>query len=290
MSNEWNDLLEEMEKDVSGGPKKYWQPPSDKEGTFRIRILPPLKSKGEKKFYFVHKVHWIDGTPYECLDQTLVDKNGKLHEAEPCPVCRLSKQLFKTASRGTPDWKLASSLAPNTRYIYRIVVRGKDDETQPEFYQSGKTIFNIIYHIIKETDYGVIIDPKNGRDFDLTKTGIGRQSKYDQSLPAANPSPIFSDPQKMKKLLENAEKMDYNSLIEFLSYDDLKKILDESLGFAENNENPKRSTEDNEVNKISENDENPKRTVLEKEVSKNTEENDSLSEDEELDKILAEFG
>jgi len=60
VKNDWQEMLDEMDKDVHGS-RKYWQPPSDKEGTFTIRILPPLKNKGEKKFYFVHKVHWIDG-------------------------------------------------------------------------------------------------------------------------------------------------------------------------------------------------------------------------------------
>jgi len=231
MSDEWNEMLDAIkgdhEKAASGGSRKYWAPPTDKEGTFAIRILPPLKKLQEKKFYFDHKNHWVDGQSYECLNQTLVDKDRKLHEAEPCPICTMSKKFYKIADndRNSEEWKLAGEISAKQRYTYRVIVRGSDDETTPKFYETGKTVFNLLYHILTETDYGIIVDPKNGRDFNITKVGTGRRSKYDQSLPAAKETPIFSDATKLKDCLTKAIEMSYGSLIEFQSAESLANII-----------------------------------------------------------------
>jgi hypothetical protein len=235
-STEWGDMLDEMQRDkeASAGTRKYWQPPSDKEGTFPIRILPPLRSKGEKKFYFKHQIHWVDRIPYECLGQDLVDKNGVAHKAEDCPICSFVKKLYRTSEKNTDGWKLAGELRAKDRYDYRVVVRStpeqQSDETKPVFFETGSTIFEMLFHIMKETDFGIIVDPKNGRDFNLVKKGLKRQSRYDQSLPSPNVSPIFPDAAKLKAMLDNAIKLDYSSLIEFTSAVEMDKGLHAYIG------------------------------------------------------------
>jgi len=232
----WQDMLDEMQhdKESSAANKKYWQPASDKEGTFPIRILPPIKDKNEKKFYFAHKIHWVDRVPFECLNQDLVDKNGVEHKASACPVCDYVRKLYKTSERGTDGWKLAGELRAKVRYDYRIIVRATpenpSDETKPVFFETGNTIFDMLYHIMKETDYGIIVDPKDGRDFNLVKRGTKRNSKYDQSLPSANKSPIFTDVAKLKAMMENAKKLEYSSLIEFSSASDMENALRTFIG------------------------------------------------------------
>lgn len=229
-----------MAADKSGN-RKFWSPPAKVEGTFPIRILPPLKKNGEKVFYFSHLAHWLAGTSYECLSQTIVDEDKKLHESEPCPVCQFVKKLYATAERDTDEWKLASNLRAKSRYVYRIVARNSENfknenEEIPVFYETGKTIFDIIYHVITETKFGVIVDPKDGRDFNIVKNGTGRQSRYDQSMPEVEISQIFDDPQKIRTLFENAMKMNYSSLIKFVSYDYLDKELKESIGIITKSE------------------------------------------------------
>lgn len=235
-ANEWDDMITAIKEDhekAKGGNNKYWTPPSGEEGTFPIRILPPNRKDGETRFYFNHFTHWIDRNPYECLNQDLVDKDGNHHVAEECPVCAFVRKLYKTAEKGDEEWKLAGELGKKPRYVYRVVVRGSEDETMPKFYETGKMIFNILYHVLTETDYGIIVDPKVGRDFNLTKTGTGRMSRYEQSLPAANTSPIFKDVESLKKVLTNIAAMDYNSLIEFVSYDAVKSALNRHLDIDE---------------------------------------------------------
>jgi hypothetical protein len=238
-NSEWNDMLDEMQRDkeASTSSKKYWQPPSDKEGTFPIRILPPLKAKGEKKFYFKHSIHWVDRVPFECISQILVDKNGVEHKEEDCPICSYVKKLYRTSEKGTDGWKLAGELRAKERYDYRIIIRNtpeqQSDETKPVFFETGSTIFEMLYHIMKETDFGIIVDPKNGRDFNLVKKGVKRQARYDQSLPSPNVSPIFSDATKLKALLDNALKLDYSQLIEFSNADEMDKALRAYIGGSE---------------------------------------------------------
>jgi hypothetical protein len=235
ISPEYQEMLDaikaDKEKADSGGSRKYWTPPSDKEGTFPVRFLPPLKKLGEKKFYFDHKNHWIDGQSFECLNQTLVDKDGNLHEAIHCPACAMSKKFYKIAdnNKNSDEFKLAGDLSGKQRYIYKVIVRGTDDETTPKFYETGITIFKNLYHILTETDYGIIVDPKNGRDYNIVKVGKGRRTKYDQSLPAANVSPIFTEADQVKDCIGKALKMSYNSLIEFVSSETMEKALRELL-------------------------------------------------------------
>jgi hypothetical protein len=245
---EWDDLLDELKNDHNnqGGRKKYWSPPSDKEGTFPIRILPNLKKKGEKLFYFQHKIHWIDGAPYECLDQELVDSNGQRHEPEECPVCYKSRKLYKIAERDSDEWKLAGELRQQPRYVYRVIVRdpdNPDEEVIPKFYETGKKIYEIIFHILTDSDYGIIIDPKNGRDLNIKKVGKGRRSNYDQSLPAANTSPLFKEPDRIKASIEKAMEMDYNKLIDFVSAESLEKKLNEYLTQGSRNKPAQRDDE-----------------------------------------------
>jgi hypothetical protein len=221
----------DKEKADSGGTRKYWAPPSKEEGTFPVRFLPPLKKLGEKKFYFDHKNHWIDGKSFECLNQTLVDKDGNLHEAETCPACSMSRKFYKIAdnNKKSDEFKLGGELSAKQRYIYKVIVRGSDDESTPKFYETGKTIFQNLYHILTETDYGIIVDPKKGRDYNIVKVGTGRRTNYDQSLPAANESPIFSDVEMVKQCIAKALEMNYNSLVEFVSRESMDNALREYL-------------------------------------------------------------
>lgn len=275
-------MLGEMKKDKEGPPRKFWSPPSKKEGTFPVRFIPPLK--GEVKFYFTHNVHWVDGLAYECINQTLVDKDGKEHLAEECPICRYTRKLYNTSERDTPEWKMANSINAKTRYSYRVVVRGSDDETKPVFFESGRKIFENLYNILIESDYGNIIDAKNGRDFNIVKKGTGQRSNYDQSLPAATTSPIFREPEKIKAVLGNAMKMAYNSLIEFRTFEVLEKALKESLGIT--------TTSSRETSKVKEQEIAEEPDAFGKGEAGGVEPPEEKTEDDaedEIDAILSEF-
>ncbi len=231
---EKNAMISAMKKDKEGGGQKFWSLPSKFEGTKKIRIMPPLKPKGENVFYFKHKVHWINGRPYEDLEQTVYNSKGELiHEAQKDPINTYVQKLYRNSERGSDEWNIASQIRSKERYISRIIVRNPEDpstELQPVFYEYGPTIFNILFNIITETEFGNIVDPKNGRDFNLTKIGTGRQSKYETSTPSPDTSPIFSDKEKLQKVFENAMKMEYTDLFEFVSPEEKQEALNEFLG------------------------------------------------------------
>lgn len=281
---ETKEMLDAMKGDKEGGRKKFWSVPSKFEGTKIIRFLPPLKKLNERVFYYKHYVHWLDGTPYESLDQDVYDTKGNLiHRAEQDPVQTFVKKLFKTSARDSDEWELAKKIAQKERYVSRIIVRDEsnpENELTPQFYEYGPAIFNIVYHIITESEYGNIIDPKTGRDFLITKKGQGRQSKYEGSLPSANPSMIFEDPQKIKTVFEKAEKMIYTDLFEMPSYEQKKDALNKFLGVGE-------KTQTNVP-------ENPISTNKEEEKTEDTAPVDTTSsepseESSEIDDILNEF-
>jgi hypothetical protein len=286
VSAEWQEMLNAIKDDVETKvQRKFWQPPSDKEGTFPIRILPPIKPLGEKLFYFKHLTHWVNGKSFECLNQTLADSKGNLHDAINCPVCEFTSHLYKTSERDSEDWSLAGSLTRKTRYIYRVVVRGSETESTPVFYESGKKIFDTLYHIMTETEYGIIVDPSNGRDFNIKKVGTGRRSNYDQSLPSANASPIFKKKEDIIKVLSMAKEMPYNSLVDFVSYDELKKLLRQHLGLDE-----KQETEFSDFkNKTVPVEEKPKVTSNTVVASQAKVEVEKTESDDEIDKILSEL-
>jgi len=271
-------MIDAMNNDKNGkGQRRFWTLDSNFEGTKPIRILPPLKNLGEVKFYFSHKVHWIGGVPYEDLEQTIFDHEGKvIHESETDPVQKFVKKLYRTSERNSDEWKLASDLNSKQRYISRIVVRNPADtniETTPVFYEYGPTIYDMLFQIITATDFGNIVDPKNGRDYNLAKKGKGRQSKYEMSSPSANITSIFTNPEKLKLVFENAMTMKYTDLIEFKSYEEIDEALKDHLGLSkgttvtsnveiaggkvvrENNEpsrvaNPVESADDSEIDDI----------------------------------------
>lgn len=221
-------MLEAMENDNSKGKGSFWTP---EDGENSIRFLPPLKPNQEVLPYFHHKVHWIDGTPYECLDQQFHDSEGNLHHAENCPACKMAKRLYKTSEKGSEEAELAYSISAKDRYIFRIVDRSKDAaaQTTPEFYEVGPAIFKKFFNILKGGKYGNIVHPTEGRDFIIDKQGQGRRTNYDNSMPEPDKTPVFADKEQLKEVLTKAVAMNYNSLISFPKSEEVAQAVREFL-------------------------------------------------------------
>lgn len=227
-AQETQDMLSAMENDNSKGKSSFWTP---EDGENSMRFMPPLKPNKEVLPYFHHKTHWIDGTPYECLDQAFNDKNGNFHEAEACPACKMSKKLYKMSEKDSEERDLAYDISGKDRYIFRIVDRAKDEATQatPEFYEVGPAIFKKFFNILKGGKYGNIVHPTEGRDFTIDKQGTGRRTNYDSSMPDPDKTPIFADKEKLKEVLTKAVAMKYTDLIEFPTSDVVAQAVREFL-------------------------------------------------------------
>lgn len=218
------EMMNEMEADAKGKRLKTWQPD---EGETAVRILPPLKKKGEKKFWFTYNNHWVNRMPFVDTTQELVDKDGNLHKSERNPVQEFAQKLYNMSERDSEEWKLASSIRSKPRYVFRVVVRGKEDETEPVFWEVGKGLFNKIKDIITSTKVGTsLIDPSSkGRDFLIVKKGQGITTNYNNSGPDLETKPLFDDADKIKECFQKAEKLDYNSLIEFSSVSEMEAAV-----------------------------------------------------------------
>ena len=186
-----------------------------------------------------------------CLEQTLTDKDGNVHQAETCPFCQKSKQLYKASNgdRDHPDpaWKMAGELRAKERYVSRVIVRGnkndkeEDIEWKPEFYEFGKGIREMVIAAIESGEYGNPLDLKAGRDFSINKKGQKKQTKYDGSMFSGNSTPVFNDASKLKALLAELPKMEYKQLVEFETAEELTKVLKEYMngGSSDEDDSPK---------------------------------------------------
>lgn len=224
-----NAVKEDQENKQS--KRKTWGPKGDEEGDFKVRILPPLKRKQEKLFYQFYKNHWLNKQSYLCLNQKLVDKSGVVHEPEFCPICAKAAELWKIAGndKECDEAKIARQIGARDRYLYRVLVRGSEDETLPVLWESSKQLFSAIVGFMTtdnpERNYGIIVDPLNGRDFIINKKGKGDRSNYDGSIPSNTQSPAFQEKEKIQKALLAAEKLDYSSIFEFVTKDSLGSSL-----------------------------------------------------------------
>ena len=272
-------MLEAMKSD-SGGEKKFWSPEA---GDNIIRFLPPMKKNEEVLPYLHHRVHWIEGTPYECVDQKMVDKEGNLHEAQSCPACKAAKKLFKVSEKDTEERDLAWALNAKDRFVFRIVDRKKEAKEQitPEFYEVGKAIQKKFFSIMQAGKYGNIVHPVEGRDYTISKVGTGRLTNYDTSMPEPSVTKLFDSMDDIKACLEKATSMKYNSLIEFRSVDVLSQAVTEFL----NPDTDDEGTGNNTVNTAN------KEKVEEKfeEKADNFKEEVSDDSSNDVDDILDEF-
>lgn len=221
-------MLAAMEKDNGKKGGSFWSP---EKGENNIRFLPPVKTKGEVLPYFHHKVHWIDGTPLECVAQEFVDKSGNLHKAEACPACKMSKKFYKLGERDSEERDIAYDLSGKDRYVFRIVDRSKDEAsiTTPEFYEVGPTIYKKFFAIMKSGKYGNIVSSVKGRDFIIDKQGEGRRTNYDNSMPDPNITPIFESKEDLVSVLKSITDKPYSDLIEFPTVAEIQEAVNDFL-------------------------------------------------------------
>jgi hypothetical protein len=281
---ETQEMIDAMESDQSKGKGSFWSP---EDGENAIRILPPLKPNQEVLPYFHHKTHWIDNNPYECLDQAFADKNGNVHAAESCPACRMSKKLYKVSEVDSEERDLAYSISAKDRYIFRIVDRAKDSDSQatPEFYEVGPAIFKKFFNILKGGKYGNIVHPVEGRDFIIDKQGTGRRTNYDNSLPSPDKGAIFKDKEKMKEVLTKAVAMKYSDLIEFPTKEAIEAAVREFLN-PDATPSGKSSTVEKKYTKDEDNEVSEKRSSSKKSSSPKEDED---ADTDQIDDLLSDF-
>jgi len=139
------------------------------DGKNVVRFLPPLQ--GQKPFRKV-KQHYVK-RPSE---NQLVIPCPRAMLKRPCPICDRIKQL--SGSRSKADQDLAKSYDVKLRVFANIIDRG-DMEAGPKILGFGKMIFDELVRIREDVDGGGdFVDPVNGFDIIIEKSGTGMLTKY----------------------------------------------------------------------------------------------------------------
>lgn len=107
----------------------------DKQGTFRIEILPYDVKKGKDKpggnpnaasgayywerTYYVHQGIGAEKKPYICLAKTM---------KKPCPICEFRNGLGSWNDMDDDTKEVAKSLNPKQRQLFNVWVHGQEDK------------------------------------------------------------------------------------------------------------------------------------------------------------------
>jgi hypothetical protein len=233
-TEQYQKMMDALNNDEKGPQRAYWKPTSKEVGEWTIRLLPPNFKEKELLPYFRHLIHYVNGKGYECIGQTLVDSNGNLHKAERCPFCEKKEALYRAGEKGSEEWTLAGQLRAKDTYDYRGINRS--DEENPKgvkIIRIPKGINEELMEKMKSQRHGNVFDIKKGRDIVLIKKGIGIGSSY--SFDLLDESEIL-DKADLPQFIEDFKNCDYNSVINFPTYEECETALKIFLGEEDSDE------------------------------------------------------
>lgn len=144
----------------------------------------------------------------------------------PDPIVEFSDKLKRTGSK--EDYKEAKKMEPKLRTFVPVLVRGHENEGI-KFWGFGKTVYQDLLGYFADPDYGDLSHPVNGRDIVVEYAAPEGGATYPTTTLRVKPnaSRLVDDTEKAKALLESQK--DITSLYTELSYDELKKILENWL-------------------------------------------------------------
>ena len=199
-----------------------------KDGDNVLRILPPTsKYFSEDIDFFAYKmlVHYNvgpEGSPPVACPRTS-DKKGQVPTR--CPICETARRL-----RRNPAMKeLASDIGQRTRYIMNVVDM-EHPERGVQVCEVGPSIYDVIFEVATDRDYGDILDLKIGRNFKITLTPSSRsKTGYNSysTLAGANASSV-------KELLKKGWNERVDALVsrvkDPMSFEDLDRLVRAATG------------------------------------------------------------
>lgn len=220
-----------------------------KPGKHQVRILPSKFDKANP-FREVYLHYGFTKGPILALNNW----------NEKDPIAEFAKSLRKSADK--EDWSLAKKVEPKLRYFAPVLVRGEEDKGA-RLWEFGKLIYEQLLGIAGDDDYGDYTDITDGRDFTVEAVEdvvAGRKGIKCTLRVKPKTSAISDDAALVEKVLE--EQPDILSINKHYSFDELKEILDKFLNPEEDTEHP---------------------------IASETDENDeSVDEEDDLDKIFKE--
>jgi len=191
---DYKKALEKLnEQSKRGGDRNYIEL---EQGKNTVRVLPghpDMEGFYEEIYYHNKQVGKKARTTVICLNHGNPD-------GEDCPICAELEEL--RASKDKDDRKAYGLLRPKARFFMNAVKR---PEEECKILACGISIMKEILGFITDEDYGDILDPQEGTDLVITKTGEMLDTEYSVKA-RRNPSPVFEDEDAVNALIGTTAK------------------------------------------------------------------------------------
>lgn len=171
-------------------------------GTFRLRVLPGQDpASADKDFYCKGIAHYFVNPNNPKIPVTC--PRSKIPAAY-CPVCEEEQNLRKSPNKA--DNLTAEKIRGKTRYYLGVLVREGDDAGKVMVYSAPKAVYMKILTYLEDAEYGDITHPTEGYDLKITRTGTGKDTRY-EVITAPKPSPISEDPEEVDQILASQPEL-----------------------------------------------------------------------------------
>lgn len=175
MTKNFGDLMKAAKSKLNAGQQRVKKPA---DGKTVWRILPSTDDENPGAFYRVFGQHWIK------------DQSGKLQTVvvceditfdKPCPVCSaMHKAKMASPDKETTD-ALDESYPKRTYLMNAVYLEGPDADQQVHVLEVGKKVMDGILNIAENLysdEEVVFVDPKEGVDIIINRSGKGLQTAY----------------------------------------------------------------------------------------------------------------
>ena len=203
---------------------------------YRLRILPPTWDGGKYYGYdvWVHYEIGSDKSSYLCLNRM---------KGEACPIC-------EAANKHANDPVYAKKLRPKYKVVVYLIDR-RDPENTPKLWAMPQQLeINIVIQS-KDEDKGgnlKIDNPDFGYDI-LFNTVKGKTKdiafQYEGEKVARKSTPIADDEETICKILEHIVDNPIPSMLEFKTYDHIKKVFEGSAPISDDDDDDTDTDGDN---------------------------------------------
>ena len=191
---------------------RTWKP---EEGEQTIRIVPTQDGDPFRDFYFHYGVGKEPG---------FLSPKKNFGEADP-----LDDFVRSLYNEGTDEAKdMARQIRAKQRFFCPVIVRGEEDKGV-RIWGFGKTVYETIFSLIMNEDYGDITDVSTGTDLVLKYEKPSGKGSYPVTklTPKRFPSPLAETPEQVASLLESVPDMD--GMFERKTPEQVQTILDQFL-------------------------------------------------------------
>jgi hypothetical protein len=164
----------------------------------------------------------------------------------PDPIVEFAEKLKRMG--GKDDYREAKKMEPKLRTFVPVIVRGQENEGV-KFWGFGKTVYQELLGYFADPDYGDLSDPINGRDIVVDYAAAEGGASYPTTTIRVKPTTtkLHENDSKISELIGNEKEI--TTIYSELSYDELKKILENWLAGNTTDEGAQSATQETLVAK-----------------------------------------